>query len=208
MGQVSWSQQGLPLPSSDGHASHGAVPAKKSVDAAAIAGADAIPPLAARAGVRTGYRLVLPGSPVGVYSVLAYPDRPEGQRMLHFDRWNGRLLSDNGWQHYGGGAKAIELGVQIHMGSYFGRANQLLMLVPCIGIVALVVSGLVMWWRRRPQGRLGTPPPITGARITTMLVLLALAGVLLPLFGASLVVLALVDQAVQLRRSFSTAQLV
>jgi uncharacterized iron-regulated membrane protein len=206
IGQVAWSQQDLPLPSSNRHAGHGSGSGNGAFDAAAIAGADAIPPRAARAGVVNGYRLVLPDSPTGVYSVLAYPDRPEGQRLLHFDRWSGQLLSDNGWQHYGVGAKAIELGVQIHMGRYFGRANQLLMLVPCIGIVVLVISGTIMWWRRRPQGRRGAPPPITGAQSAPLMVLLTTAGILMPLFGASLLALASVDCLVRIgRRSGSPA---
>ena len=90
-------------------------------------------------------------------------------------------------------AKAIELGVQIHMGRYFGRANQLLMLVPCLAIVVLVVSGVAMWWRRRPSGKFAAPPAVSDARLGVALAVLVVAGILMPMLGASLVVVALID---------------
>ena len=83
------------------------------------------------------------------------------------------------------------------MGNFFGRANQLLMLVPCVAIWLLAVSGIAMWWRRRPRGRLGAPPAMSGARVGGLLAVLVVAGLLLPLFGASLLVLALVDRLVR-----------
>ena len=37
-------------------------------------------------------------------------------------------------------AQGIEPGVQLHMGRYFGRANLLVMLAACLGVVLLCVS--------------------------------------------------------------------
>lgn len=201
LGRVGWAGAALPMPRSDpAHAGHGSAAVPAGVDAAAIAGADRIARAAAARGLVGGYRLYLPSGPTGVYTALASPDRPEGQRTLHFDRWTGRLIEANGWNRYGVGARAIELGVQIHMGRYFGLANQVLMLVPCVGTVVLVVSGTVMWWRRRPRGRLGAPPPVSGARVRAAVVMLVAAGIVMPLLGASLVVVVLVDRlAVRLR---------
>jgi uncharacterized iron-regulated membrane protein len=49
----------------------------------------------------------------------------------------------------------------------------------------------VMWWRHRPEGSLGIPAPrVEGFRITpTLLALIVLAGILLPVLGASLLIL-------------------
>jgi uncharacterized iron-regulated membrane protein len=179
------------------HAGHGAGGA--GADAAAITGADAIAARAAAHGLTGGYRLYLPSGPTGVYTALRSPDDPEGQRTLIFDRWSGALIGENGWRDYGVGAKAVELGVQIHMGRYFGLANQLLMLVPCIGIIVLVVTGTTMWWRRRPRGSLGAPPPISGARVTGAIGGLLVAGLVLPLFGASLLLLTLGETVLRLQ---------
>jgi uncharacterized iron-regulated membrane protein len=198
LGGIPWSQEALPMPASEAaHEGHGARN-DGGPDPAAIAGADAIAARALSYGLR-GYRLYLPSGPTGVYTALASPDQPEGQRTLVFDRWSGALIGDNGWRDYGAGAKAIELGVQIHMGRYFGRANQLLMLIPCVGIIVLVATGITMWWRRRPSGALGAPPPVSGARLRGAVAFLAVAGLALPLFGGSLLLLALADRLVRRR---------
>jgi uncharacterized iron-regulated membrane protein len=175
-----------------GHAGHEA--AGGGADGAAVEGVDRITDALWAMGITGGYRLTLPAGPTGVYTASIYPDQPQGQRTLHFDRYSGRLIKDVGYADYGWGAKAIELGVQLHMGNYFGRANQILMLLPCIGIVLLVFSGLWMWWKRRPAGRLGAPPKVPDASVKGALGLLALAGVLLPLFGASLIAVFALDR--------------
>lgn len=207
LGDMPWSQETMPMAASDpAHAEHGGGTAHATMpDYAAMVGTDAIAAKARAAGIVGGYRLYLPSGPTGIYTVLVSPRQPEGQRTLQYDRWSGRLLGENGWSRYGIGAKAVELGVQIHMGRYFGIANQLLMLFPCIAIVLLVVSGVTMWWRRRPKGRLAAPPPVSGARLRGAIMLLVVAGVVLPLFGASLLVLAAVDRAVVALRTPVTA---
>ena len=200
LGRVGWSQAAMPMPASDpSHARHGgalpeAGPGRAAIDEAAIAGADAIAREAARRGLVAGYRLYLPSGPTGVYTALRSPDRPEEQRTLHFDRWSGAVIGASGWGSYGVGARAIELGVQIHMGRYFGLPNQLLMLVPCVGVVLLVVSGTVMWWQRRPRGRLAAPPRVSRARMRGAVAILVAAGIVMPLLGASLVVVFLLDR--------------
>ena len=71
------------------------------------------------------------------------------------------------------------------MGNYFGLANQLAMLATCIAIVLLVVSGVIMWWKRRPAGRLAAPPRVAEARIGGAVAILVVMGVLFPLLGLS-----------------------
>lgn len=192
LGAAPWTLETAPMPRS-GHAGHDAPVA---TDAAAIAGVDRAVAVIARRGLAAPYRLFLPSGPTGVYTAYTYPDRPEGQRTLYIDRYSLRPIGPEvAFSDYGWVGRAIELGVQVHMGNYFGRANQLLMLVPCVGIWLLTVSGVMMWWKRRPTGRVAAPPRVSGARIGALLATLAVAGVLLPLFGASLLALALVDRA-------------
>ena len=172
-----------------GHSAPGAGP-----DAAAVAGVDGIVDALWARGIAGGYRLSLPVGPAGVYTAAIYPDNPSGQRTLHFDRYTAALIQDVGYAEYGWGAQAIETGVSLHRGNYFGRANQMLMLMPCMGIVLLVISGAIMWWKRRPAGKLAAPPRVPDARIKGALGLMALAGVMLPLFGASLIAVLLLDR--------------
>ena len=104
---------------------------------------------------------------------------------------------------YGWGAKAIELGVQLHMGNYFGRANQILMLIPCIGIILLIISGVTMWWKRRPSGKLSAPPKVPNAPIFGALAIMIGAGIVLPLFGLSLIAIFAVDRIASMRKAAS-----
>jgi uncharacterized iron-regulated membrane protein len=193
LGAVAWTMEDAPMPTSAAHANHAGY--SGHTDRAAISGLDAIAATLARDyGLVRGYRLFPPTDPSGVYTAIAYPDRPQGQRTLTFDRYTGRLIRDVGYADYGAAAKAIELGVQLHMGNYFGLPNQLVMLATCIAIVVLVVSGIAMWWRRRPTGRLAAPPRVSDARIAGAIAILLVASALFPLLGLSLIVVCAIDR--------------
>jgi uncharacterized iron-regulated membrane protein len=58
-----------------------------------------------------------------------------------------------------------------------------------------------MWWRRRPEGRLGAPlPPLEAAQYGKGLVaIIVVMGVFLPVLGASLLLVGFIEWAV-LRR--------
>ena len=69
----------------------------------------------------------------------------------------------------------------------------------------LSVTGGIMWWRRRPKGRLGTPPMPADRRLAVGVVVLILALCLfLPMAGvtllAALVIDALISAGNRLRR--------
>jgi len=199
LGEAPWTLEGEPMPSSartSGHAGHpGHDMAVGTVDTAAVTGLDRIAAaLACDQGLRGGYRLFPPAGPTGVYTAYTYPDRPQGQRSLYFDRYSGRLIREVGYADYGAAAKAIELGVQLHMGNYLGLANQLIMLLTCIAIVVLVVSGATMWWKRRPVGQLAAPPRVSSAPIAGAIAILVVASVLFPVLGASVVLIWIVDR--------------
>jgi uncharacterized iron-regulated membrane protein len=201
LGDAPWTMELAPMPTSSaasehvGHAGHEMTMAVR--DDAAVAGVDSIATSLTRNYRMTGaYRLFLPSGPTGVYTAYTYPDRPQGQRTLYFDRWTGGLIREVGYRDYGWAAKAIELGVQLHMGNYFGLLNQLVMLATCIAIVLLVVSGVVMWWKRRPAGRLAAPARAPSGKIKGAIAMLVVAGVLFPLLGLSALAIFLLDRSV------------
>lgn len=183
-----WTLRDAPLPASHAHHHHGDSAGARDV------GIDAVVRTLAARGLRADYRLSLPRGSDGVYTAVVYPDRPQGQRTVHVDRYTGAVAGDTGFADYGLGAKAVELGVQLHMGRYFGRANQIAMLLPCIGIVVLSLSGAWMWWRRRPRGRLGAPPAPAPARLRTVAAIALGCGLLFPLLGASLLLVYALDR--------------
>lgn len=200
-----WTLADVPMPQSSpehaGHTGHGK--ARAGADAAGVAGVDGIVDALWARGIVGGYRLTLPVGSKGVYTASIYPDQPQGQRTLYFDRYSGKLIREVRYADYGWGAKAIELGVQLHMGNYFGRANQILMLIPCIGIILLIISGVTMWWKRRPSGKLSAPPKVPNAPIFGALAIMIGAGIVLPLFGLSLIAIFAVDRIASMRKAAS-----
>ncbi|WP_043837232.1 PepSY-associated TM helix domain-containing protein [Muricoccus aerilatus] len=208
MADVPWTLRQAPVPASgagagcgDAHASHHHE-GGSACSAASAVSLDRAVRIMADAGMPGGYRLSLPRGERGVYMAVAYPRQPEGQRTVQVDQYSGEILGDVRFSDYGAVAKAVELGVALHMGRYFGLANQLLMLLPCIGILVLVTTGTVMWWKRRPNGELAAPPRVARPIPTGLLAIIVGLGVLFPLAGVSMLIIATVDAALGIGRKW------
>lgn len=91
--------------------------------------------------------------------------------------------------------RAISIGISAHEGALFGRVNQALGLVAALGTLALAVSGVVLWRKRKPADVLGAPPA-PAQRGAFPAIVLGLACVL-PLLALSLVALWLIEQALR-----------
>lgn len=191
-GAAPWTLVEAPAPRSGGHGGH-ANAIQSSAPSGVAIGLDRVAEIVAARGMAAPYRLNLPKGERGVYIVFTYPDQPEGQRSLYIDQYSGRVLGDVGFADYGWAAKAIELGIQLHMGNYFGRLNQIVMAIPCVGLIVLSLTGPYMWWQRRPAGSLGAPRAIAAAPLRTLALITLGLAVVFPLAGASLVVVGLVD---------------
>ena len=209
IGEAPWTLHHAPMPASREEAgpcgpSREAGSAQAPCPRPAPIGVDAAARILAQEGMEGGYRLSLPRGPAGVYMAITYPDRPEGQRTLQLDQYSGEVLGDIHFADYGAVAKTVEWGVAIHLGNYFGRANQILMLLPCIGIFTLVATGVGMWWKRRPRAAPGLgAPPRPANRVIGPGVLAAIVGLgaAFPLAGLSMIAVYAVDRVlVSLRR--------
>jgi len=63
----------------------------------------------------------------------------------------------------------------------------MLSLFTTIGLVTLSLSGLMMWWRRKPEGVLGAPAQIRRVPFSVgLIVLLVALGLYFPFLGASI----------------------
>ena len=115
------------------------------------------------------------------------PDRVERTRTLYLDGGDGHVIADLGYRDFGPAAQAIEWGIAVHQGQQFGLFNKLVMLAGCIAVWLLGVSAIVMWWKRRPKGRLAAPvPPADRRAYIGLLALVLPLAVFYPLVGASL----------------------
>jgi uncharacterized iron-regulated membrane protein len=94
----------------------------------------------------------------------------------------------------------IGIGIAAHEGQLFGWPNQLLNVMTAGGVILVSVSAVRLWWRRRVPGLLGGPPARQRPRLARGLGLLVLMlGLALPLFGASLLAVTLIEKGI-LRR--------
>ena len=165
---------------------------------------DRIIALAEEHAVPRPYAIALPAGPRGIYSALTDRNQAFNRGYLHLDQYSGKVLADVRSKDFGLLARFGLWGIIAHEGRLFGLANQLLGTAAALGVVLLAVSGLVLWWQRRPAGQLAAPPSDAALPRPVLVGTLALAA-LLPLLAASLTLLWLADRrfARRLARLFS-----
>lgn len=201
---VPWAVEQLPMPQStasehNNHSGHGDADSPTFQDGIAAGtpvNLDFVIALAQAEGAPPSFSVALPEGETSVYTVSAFPNDPTQEVTMHIDQYSGDVLADVRWRDYGLVPKAVEMGTAIHMGRYFGLANQLLMLIAALIVMLLSITGAVMWWQRRPQesGLIGAPamPPHV-QNWQTPLAIVAILGLAFPLVGLSLVVVLLLD---------------
>jgi uncharacterized iron-regulated membrane protein len=199
--EASWLMENAPVPAST----------------VAGAGQTALPPIgldnavtiANAAGMLPGYEMAPPSGETGVYTAAIYPADLQYERTIHIDQYSGERLVDTAFADYPATGKLIEWSINVHKGQEWGVFNQLLMLFTCFIVIAMSVSAVVMWWKRRPKGRIGVPPAPREKRIYIGLwAIAAVFGVLFPLTGLTILAMIVLDQVVirfvpPLRRIFS-----
>jgi uncharacterized iron-regulated membrane protein len=145
------------------------------------------------------YTVSIPSDPTLAYTVAHAAVRAEDARSLYVDGVTGAVKADIRWSQFGVGAKAFEWGIAVHQGTQYGWINRIVMLSGCIAVWLLGISGLIMWWKRRPsRGGLGAPtaPPGLRARAAVLGIVLPLA-VLFPLTGLSLIAALALDWTIR-----------
>jgi uncharacterized iron-regulated membrane protein len=96
--------------------------------------------------------------------------------------------------------RIVGVGIAAHEGQLFGWPNQLLGLITAAGLILLSVSSVVLWWRRRERGVLGAPKIAVSPRFSAgLLVIVGIFGLYLPMFGASLITVKLIEKGVLVR---------
>ena len=118
------------------------------------------------------------------------------RRFVQFDPTSLQKISESGFSTLPLIDRVFQVGIAAHEGQLFGWLNQLLGLATAIGYLVLVVSSLVMWWRRRPRGALGAPPAHApeSKLAPFVLGLIVFLAVFLPTLGVSLVLVAVSEQ--------------
>lgn len=195
-GEASWTSELAPVPESGAAAG---VPV----------GVDRAVAKVVELGVVPGFAVSIPDTPEGVYTATVFPHDLSEQRIVHIDQYTGEPLVDLSLDDYGAFALAMEWGINVHMGQEWGLFNQLLMTATTLALIVSVVTGSVMWWRRRPDGKLGMPPAPADRRVYIGLWAIAIVfGVLFPISGLAILAMIAADLLLirwipPLRRAFS-----
>jgi uncharacterized iron-regulated membrane protein len=134
------------------------------------------------------------GAPWSVTSDAA--NRPT-RSDLKIDGATGRLLDRKDFSQRHWIDRVIGYGIAVHEGALFGLLNQIIGTLTVLMLVILSVSGVIMWWKRRPAGSLGAPVsrgrPALGLGLVSLIVALA---IYMPMFGVTLLAVLLLEIAV------------
>lgn len=118
-------------------------------------------------------------------------------RSVTYDMATGKELERVGFGDKHVIDRAVNYGIAWHEGQLFGWINQFVGVMTALGLITLVISGFVMWRRRKPQGMLGAPPlPSVPIRMRGVVVITLMFAALLPLLAISLAALWLFDRFV------------
>jgi uncharacterized iron-regulated membrane protein len=146
----------------------------------------------------------------GSYTVVNHwPQKLSEQRTLYLNQFTGATITNATAAQDGALSRLTSFGIDMHMGNQLGWVTRVIATLTCLGVLTSVVTGLVMWFKRRPTGGTGVPAPASAAtradtskRAKVVVGLLAVAlSVLFPVFGASLVLVLAVEGLLALRRT-------
>ncbi|MDB5537581.1 MAG: integral rane protein [Devosia sp.] len=209
---VPWTLEQTPMPTSHDHSNMAGMAGMD--DIAGMEGMDMSPPsavtldsvasLARQIGFQGQVRINMPADATGVFTISSDStsgdsSNPFGDRTVHVDQYSGKVLMEIAFADYGIGGKAMAAGIALHQGN-LGWWNIVLNLFFCAAILFVSVSGIIMWWMRRPKGRFAAPLYPRQYRAPWAVLVIALAVCLaFPLTGAAVLVFALVDFLLPLR---------
>jgi uncharacterized iron-regulated membrane protein len=117
-------------------------------------------------------------------------------RQVSYDPVTGVETGRRGFEDQHFVDRIVNTGVAWHEGQLFGIANQLIGVLTALCLVAVSLLGAFMWLKRRPAGQFGAPPPSERLQICWVGFALVTLGLLLPLFGASLLLILIADRLV------------
>jgi uncharacterized iron-regulated membrane protein len=193
--EVAWTLEQTPMPQSGSLAG--------SIGVTGPVTFDSVADFANGLGFDRRYQVNFPAGDEGVWTVSHDSmtndgPAPSADRTIHIDQFTGRVLADVRYADYSVYAKAMAYGIAFHEGD-MGAWNMALNTLFCASIIFMSVSGLVLWWKRRPTGvfRLAAPPlPDNAPLWKGAALLMVVLGVMFPLAGGALLGAILLDLAI------------
>lgn len=195
--EVPWTLEQTPMPASGSNAGRTGIAEDEPVNL------DTVAAFARAAGFDKRFQLSFPSGDAGVWTISRDTmsndsANPLSDRTVHIDQFTGKVLADVGFGDYGAAGKAMAVGIAFHEGD-MGVWNIALVTLFCLSVVFMTVSGIVMWWKRRPAGASRLMAPAVPADIKLWkggaAVMLAVS-VLFPLTGIVLLTVIALDMLI------------
>lgn len=156
--EVPWALEQTPMPASGSDAG------APGLEAGTAPTLDSVAAFARALGFDGRYQVNLPAGDTGVWtlsrdSMSKDSHDPTSDRTVHIDRYTGKVLADVAFADYSLAGKAMAVAIPLHEGD-MGWWNVIANTLFCLSVIFLSVSGVVIWWMRRPAGagRLMAPP--------------------------------------------------
>ena len=173
---------------------------------------DTVDRFAREMGIIGRYQLNLPQGDEGVWTIsqdsMSYDMKsPTADRTIHIDRYSGKVLADIHFDDYNAFGKFMAAGAALHMGT-LGLWSVLANVLFCISVIAICMSGYVMWWQRRPRhasGMIGLNPPARGLQFSIwwpFAIPLLIVAVIFPTAIIAIIIIGLLDFLLISRFSF------
>lgn len=189
---VPWTLEQTPMPQSGSGAGVAGLPKGVPVSW------DSMVALGRALGFDGRFQITAPADEKAVWTLsqdsLSYDStNPTADRTVHVDQYTGRVLADVKFADYPFFGKAMAVGIALHEGQ-LGWWNVVLNALFCLSVFFACVSGIVMWWKRRPQGTLAAPRYARNYRLTAEIAILAVVlGIAFPLGGLAILLFAIID---------------
>jgi uncharacterized iron-regulated membrane protein len=141
--------------------------------------------------------IIVPPGEKMVWSVKSNTQNRPNRVTITYDMATGAELDRQDFASRHVIDRVVGYGIAWHEGALLGWFNVLVGLFTAAALVTLVISGFVMWRRRRPEDALGAPPAAhIPVRIGGVVAILLLLAAVLPLLAASLILLWVVERIV------------
>lgn len=197
--EVPWILELTPMPTS------GLTLGDKGINPTLPITLDTVDKFARESGFKGRYQINLPQGETGVWTLsqdsMSYDmPSPTADRTMHIDRYSGNVLADIRYEDYNAFGKFMAVGNAVHMGT-LGLWSLLANVLFCLSIIAICISGYIMWWQRRPSKlnaqstrKVGlNPPPSNGTTPWGLAMILLIVAVIFPTAILAIVAIALLD---------------
>lgn len=133
--------------------------------------------------------------PDGAYKAWLIQDEDKNSyRMVSIDQFTAETIERVDAQDVPLLYRVRLLAVSTHMGQIFGVTTKILTFLTSVVLLGLVITGVWMWWKRRPTGRSGFPQrPAAGSLPVWGWGLIVCCGIVLPVAGISILLITLID---------------